>query len=246
MELFYFANNKLTDMPALPSTQLTFYELTIVFSGSMEYFIDGKRVVLKSGNILFVPKNARRKRSPVNGCNYVSFNFYTDEEQDFLDLPLFIEDGITTDIRFLVNACTEIHEQLHESLEQLQLLCICILKQLKIHITTKKYSALTQKIKHYINEHLEDSISLEEIGKYTFFSPAYCSFVFKKEIGKSIVNYVIDEKIKKAKALIIDGIPFKDIAQRLGFTNYNYFSRIFKKRESMTPMKYKKSFELSK
>ena len=63
--------------------------------------------------------------------------------------------------------------------------------------------------------------------------------IFKKEIGKPIINYIIDEKMKLAKKFIIEGVSLKEAAQRLGFDDYNYFSRLFKNRENMTPLQYK-------
>lgn len=60
-------------------------------------------------------------------------------------------------------------------------------------------------------------------------------------MGKSIIDYVIDEKMKEAKKLIIEGMNFTKIAETLGFDDYNYFSRTFKRRVSYTPSQYKKS-----
>ncbi|MBR4420656.1 MAG: AraC family transcriptional regulator, partial [Clostridia bacterium] len=54
--------------------------------------------------------------------------------------------------------------------------------------------------------------------------------------------YCLNEKIKLAKKLIIENVELKTIADQLGFSTYNYFSRTFKKREGITPMQYKQNF----
>ena len=239
MNLFYFAHRKVNNEPAIPLFLLTFYELTCVFSGSMVYYINNKKITLKAGDILFVKKGFKRRRAIVADCHYISFNFYEEHEQDCFDLPLVFENAITKEIHLLLTACSEIHSQMTDDNDRLQLLCLCILKQLKINFDTKNYSDLTKRIIHYINEHLSERITLEDVARATFFSPSHCSLIFKKEIGKPIINYIIDEKMKLAKKFIIEGVSLKEAAQRLGFDDYNYFSRLFKNRENMTPLQYK-------
>ena len=107
-----------------------------------------------------------------------------------------------------------------------------------IHIS-KNFSPLTLKIKKFISDNLGKEITLEDIGNETFFSPAHCASVFRRETGKSIIDYAIDEKLKAAKKLIIEGLPLK-CAETVGFDDYSYFSRLFKKRVSLTPLQYKK------
>ena len=54
------------------------------------------------------------------------------------------------------------------------------------------------------------------------------------------MSYAINEKIEKAKLLIIeDLLSLKEIAKSLGFDDYNYFSRSFKKRSGHPPTRYK-------
>ena len=217
MELFYFAHRAVREEPAIPPFLLTFYELTCVFNGTMEYYINNKKIILKAGDVLFARKGFKRHRPVVTNCHYVSFNFYEDKHYNYFELPLYIKSGITKEIQLLLTACIEMHSQRanNDDDDRLQLLCTCILKQLKVNFDTSNYSNLTKRIIHYVNEHITKKITLDDISKATFFSPSHCSLVFKKEIGKSIVNYIIDEKIKHAKKLIIENTPLKTVAQEL-------------------------------
>jgi YesN/AraC family two-component response regulator len=239
MNLFDFVHRKVHNEPAIPLFLLTFYELTCVFSGSMLYYINNKKVTLNAGDILFAKKGSKRRRAVVSDCHYISFNFYEENADEFLDLPVLFEKGITKEIQLLLSVCSELSQTADDDNDRLQLLCLCILKQLKINFNTKNYSELTQHIIRYINEHLSEKITLNDIAHATFFSPSHCSLIFKKEIGKPIINYIIDEKMKQAKKFIIEGVSLKETAQKLGFDDYNYFSRLFKNRENMTPLQYK-------
>ena len=64
--------------------------------------------------------------------------------------------------------------------------------------------------------------------------------MFKKEVGRSIVDYALDRRIDEAKRLLLEGtMPLQQIAEYVGFTDYNYFSRVFKKRSGYSPTDYR-------
>ena len=97
------------------------------------------------------------------------------------------------------------------------------------------------KIKKYIRANLNKKISLTDISEYTFFSPVHCEKLFRKETNTSIIDYVINQKINEAQYLLItEPTDIRKIAEKIGFDNYNYFSRLFKKRTGFTPSQYKK------
>jgi two-component system response regulator YesN len=67
--------------------------------------------------------------------------------------------------------------------------------------------------------------------------------VFKQETGLSITAYVIKKRIEKAKQLLIERVlTLPEVAERVGFSDYNYFSRVFKKEVGVSPINYRKSF----
>ena len=90
-------------------------------------------------------------------------------------------------------------------------------------------------------------MTLKEIGEMSFFSPIYCETVFKRETGKSIIDYATEVKIDTAKNNLVDySIPLSEIAENLGFNDYNYFSRVFKARSGYSPREYRKLFTSSR
>ena len=90
-----------------------------------------------------------------------------------------------------------------------------------------------------LRQKVYEKITLEQVSRNTFFSAAYCRRVFKKDTGKSIVKYFNELKIEEAKALMIQGgMTLVEISEKLGFDDYNYFSRLFKKECGYSPMQY--------
>ena len=58
----------------------------------------------------------------------------------------------------------------------------------------------------------------------------------------SIIEYVLKERIAMAKSLLMEGsLPLTKISEMVGFSDYNYFSRTFKKQTGYTPLAYKKN-----
>lgn len=94
-------------------------------------------------------------------------------------------------------------------------------------------------VKKYINEHLEDKLSLNEIAALYSISPSYLSSLFKKycEIGFS--EYITQMKISKAKDLLLkDNYKVYEVSDMLGFESAFYFSKVFKKVTGYSPKEY--------
>ena len=73
-------------------------------------------------------------------------------------------------------------------------------------------------------------------------SESYLSTFFKREIGKSFVTYVTARKLEKAKLLLQKGDLAYQVSEALGFENYSYFSKVFKKYIGITPDAFRRQF----
>jgi two-component system, response regulator YesN len=71
---------------------------------------------------------------------------------------------------------------------------------------------------------------------------SYLSRKFKKDCGKGVAEYLNFIRIEQAKKLMENGCKkVKEIASDVGFNNYNYFFKVFKDSQGMTPLEYEKS-----
>ena len=96
----------------------------------------------------------------------------------------------------------------------------------------------------YINEHYNSyDLSLEDISKNTFLTPAYICVIFKDYTGKTVNKYINEYRIIQAKELLKDSnIKMNDIALKVGYKDGNYFAKIFKKETGYTPSEYRRKF----
>lgn len=92
----------------------------------------------------------------------------------------------------------------------------------------------------YIQENLNEPISVEQLSKKAYMSVSSFYREFKNEIGSSPNEYIIDERIKLAENLLKQpNISVKEACLQSGFNSFSYFSRIFKKRKKFSPSEYK-------
>ena len=96
----------------------------------------------------------------------------------------------------------------------------------------------------YINEHYNSyDLSLEDISKNTFLTPAYICVIFKDFTGKTVNKYITEYRIMQAKELLKDSnIKMNDIALKVGYRDGNYFAKIFKKETGYSPSEYRRKF----
>lgn len=219
---------------------IPYYDLTIVLSGSLEYTLNGKFFKVESGDFIMLPPGTRRNRESKNEITeYVSFNFKTESP---VTLPLYVKGAVHSDVRMLIAAFDKMSAfPFTEGDRSRENLLVLIISLLERRIKSTDMHPLTLKIINYLRSHLAKRVTLDDIGDLTFFSPIYCDTVFKRDMGVSIVDYLLDLRIDEAKELILTNVlSLQDIAESVGFTDYNYFSRTFKRRTGYTPTAYRR------
>lgn len=99
--------------------------------------------------------------------------------------------------------------------------------------------AATSGIDHtvsYIHKHYAESISLGDLANRAGLTPRYYTEVFKKNVGKSPIEYVTNYRMEQAKKLLIDSDKrLRDVARLVGYEDEFYFSRRFKQQVGVSP-----------
>lgn len=106
----------------------------------------------------------------------------------------------------------------------------------------KKNNKIIIQAKEYIYENFNKDITLEEVARIVSVTPHYFSRLFKEETGENFIEYLTIFRIKKAKKMMdTTNLNIKEICYKIGYTDPNYFSRLFKKVEKVTPTDYMKN-----
>ena len=240
MRIIYYRHNFNSIPIKLDKCKMHYSEITIVFNGQMQYAINGKKYVLNSNDIIYIPYGSIRERFSKTEVDYASFNFVDDVNEETTSI-LYLN-AVNNVIKNLIATCDSVRElSSSRDDERLLFLVKCLISQLGHQNSNLRANPLVLKIKKYIRANLDKKITLTDISNHTFFSSVHCEKIFRKATRLSIMEYVINQKINEAQYLLItEPTNIRKIAEKVGFDNYNYLSRLFKKRTGYTPSDYKR------
>lgn len=120
-----------------------------------------------------------------------------------------------------------------------------IINKIKTYFTLleekNQYSIIVTNILDYIHAHYhEQTLSTNDISKHVYLSSAYICVVFKQELSETIGQYITKFRIETSKIMLEDlSYKISDIARKVGYHEGDYFTKVFKKIEGVTPSKFR-------
>lgn len=110
----------------------------------------------------------------------------------------------------------------------------------RIADTDKEISSNAQvdSILSYINQHIEEPLSLEQLSSHFFLSSSYLCRLFKSATGTTINKYITAKRISHAKELLAEGYTVSEASVKCGFNDYSNFFKAFTKATKVSPKKY--------
>ena len=92
----------------------------------------------------------------------------------------------------------------------------------------------------YIGIHLNEKVNIHLLAERLGYSDYYFSSKFKKEVGMSVRDYVIQKRVERACDLLKNGnMDIQDISEELGFSSRSYFGEVFREKMGMSPGEYR-------
>ena len=93
----------------------------------------------------------------------------------------------------------------------------------------------------YINHHITEDISIDQVCAACYLSKYHFCRLFKKKIGLTVMEYILKTRIAMAKELLCEtNMSVTEISEACGFSSISYFSRTFKSETGVSPLQYKK------
>ncbi len=93
-----------------------------------------------------------------------------------------------------------------------------------------------RRVEEFINENLEEDLSLAEIAEVADLSQFHFARAFRKSTGLTPQNYLMHQRIERAKVLLAkDDLPIVEVSLRTGFKNQSHFTTLFRKFTKFTP-----------
>ena len=102
------------------------------------------------------------------------------------------------------------------------------------------------RLKEYITMHIDEEMNRESLAKAVFLTPDYLSRMFKRRTGMGLNEYIVNRRIDLAKQLLAQTeLPVGSIAVQLGYNSFSHFTKVFKQRVGVTPVKYRQGIRNS-
>ncbi|GFZ32134.1 AraC family transcriptional regulator [Clostridium zeae] len=261
-EIYHYLNS---DIRSINIHHHDFYEFYFFISGDVTYLIEGKSYKLEPGNIVLI--NSKELHQAVINSEeayyerivlWINKAFLKRLSNDETELSLCFEgfnkkNVISTDIeqqkniRFIINKLVDLENYQGIGYE---LLYKAYITELMVHINNLafkedtelgvdiKKSNLIDGIIEYINNHIEEDITVDQIAEQFYLSKFHLSREFKKYTGTTIHRYIVQKKLIEAKELILKEVPIIDVYKQCGFGDYSNFFRAFKNEYGITPKQY--------
>jgi AraC-like DNA-binding protein len=246
-EIFHFLN---TDVPFQYLHNHDFYEFYLYLSGDVTYLIEGKSYNLKSGDIVLI--NTRElHRAVINSMKmpyerivlWINKSFLHELSTPETDLTQCFENVEKANV---IRADFQIHQNVRAQLSKLLELenykglgkdllykayIIELIIQLNNLVLSHKSdfdidvtkSSLIDGIVEYINNHINEELTIDELSKEFYLSKFHLSREFKKYTGTTIHRYIVQKKLIQAKELILKNYPINSVYKQSGFGDYSKF-----------------------
>jgi AraC-like DNA-binding protein/quercetin dioxygenase-like cupin family protein len=258
-EVFHYSNK---DIARISLHHHDFYECYLFISGDVTYLIEGRTYYLKPGDIVLI--NSKELHQAVINDSETTYErivlwmdraFIKELSTDETDLSLCFEGADRRNVlRGDVNQQQNIRLLLNKliTLEQYwgvghELLYKAYITELLVYINNLalnntvgsnidiKKSNLIDRIIDYINDHIVEDLTVDDIAEHFYLSKFHLSREFKKHTGTTIHRYIVQKKLIEAKELILKEIPIIDVYKQCGFGDYSNFFRAFKNEYGVTP-----------
>ncbi len=230
-------------------------EILLFLSGDADYFVDGMQYSLKPYDLILIPRHTTHclmLNSPMPYENYVihfyeSLLFLKHKEKLFQPPEIFNVKG-ESELLAMFAALDRYHGRydkedfdcIAQSLCQSIATYCCYMDRVPA-VSVGACRPLIPNLLHYIDSHLTESLSADQLAKQFKISRSYLQNMFSSEMKVGLRQYVTTRKIKAAHSDMADGLSAGEAALKYGFEEYSTFYRLYKKICGASPSSVRKT-----
>ena len=248
------------------------YEIYYLVSGDVEYFIEKKKYILSSGDILVINNNEIHRATFLSRALYERFVINVDpnfikifnlngfsllscfeNRQNGEQNRIHLSSQQAEDVEKIYMKLININHNKSEEASLLKLTCI-----LELLVALNKAFSGTNAdadypnipkalvpILDFIDKNLDAPLTLDVLSERFFLNGTYLSRLFKKATGSNLHSYILYKRISKAKKLLASGCNVTEACLKSGFGDHSNFCRMFKRTVGVTPGHYGRQMQES-
>ena len=263
-ELYYYEDRSL---PKVDLHSHDYYEFYFFLEGDVQIQVGNEVFPVRYGDIMLIPphlshctmirSHAKPYRRFVFWISQEYCNHLLQSSPDYAYIMQYVE----TEKKYIFHTdqivFNAIQSKLLRLLEEMRAekfgrdaqISICIndlvltLNRVVYEQTTPKYKnpeyLLYQQLEEYIQDHLQEHLSLDELAKKFFVSKYHIAHVFKDNIGLSVHQFITKKRLKLCQEAISGNMSITEAYHKFGFGDYSSFYRAFKKEYGISPKDYR-------
>lgn len=266
-EIYYYSDNHPTGVTAHSHD---YYEFYFFAGGNVTIYIDGKGYPLKSGDMVLIPPGISHYAHILDfDVPYQRFVFWISKDycrqlmsqsadygyllQHVTVNKHYIYHYDMLDFHALQSKLLRLLEEIHDDrFGKSAMLPLCV-NDLVLYLnrtvyeaehpaTPKETQSLYRNLISYIEEHLEEDLSLDSLAGTFYVSKYHIAHLFKENLGLSLHQYILKKRLSLCRDAILGGSDINDAAMLCGFGDYSSFYRAFKKEYGVSPREYKELY----
>ena len=229
----------------------TMFEIELPIEKGGISFIDAEQFKIETDKIVCAKPGQIRHTILPYKCYYIHMILTKGELYDILmNIPSFMTTTMHLDYQVVFEALyknygTESDHNIVFLQSRILELIYMLSKDYSLKSHTERSKAVKQEVienaVEYIDGHISEDLSLGSVSKNVSYSSIHFHNCFKAATGKTLREYVEEQRIKKALTLLTTtNLTLTQIAYQCGFSSQAYFSYVFKKRMNITPREYAK------
>lgn len=262
-EIYYYNDRKLN---IVQKHTHHYYEFYFFLEGDVSITINRKTRPLTPGDVVLLPPGIPHYVN-INSVNipyrrfvlWISEEFYNSLQEQSADYVYILEHTSRTGqyiFHYDVIAFNAFQSKVYQLIEEMQSehfgkstkVSLCI-KDLLLYLNRSVYEfdhftapgrehSLYQNLMQYIEQHLDEDLSLERLATVFYVSKYHISHIFKDNIGISIHQYIMKKRLTACRDAILSNTSISEAYMKCGFKDYSSFYRAFRKEFGISPKEY--------
>lgn len=229
----------------------SFYELILFVKGKCEYHIEGKKKILNEGDFILIHPGNFHFASVDESVPYeryvlkfpssfipVNLLQRINQSGTYFQPNTYVANIVKNlDLYYNIFSTEDCYSMFKTSIIQVLVFLLYVKESQNIY----KNDYQINKVLEYINEHIYEDLTREDISKALGFSKTYANKLFKDKMNVSLMRYIKGKRILLASEMIKKGMPINEVYTKLNYKDYSTFYRAYIEIVGISPSQQSKN-----